>query len=203
MRVAFFTPHIIKIFSYNIKKVLTSTQQGFGGIYDVQMTIPNSAISVSPYTKANFRNGYVISQESQVYRKPENYEFFRKQTWFVAVHSNVQIDAEMDYMIDRVLDHGSFCFYIQKLCNLEHDLKRITFILITQKFPFVEYLTTGHQKTFAILKSSNNISRFQWKTVSLPLNALENHCLERIPIYFQNKLKFVDQVTRKTFPWSI
>ena len=32
---------------------------------------------------------------------------------------------------------------------------------------------------------------------------MENQCFERITIYYQNKLQFVDQVTRKTFPWSI
>ena len=70
------------------------TQQSLGGIYDFHMKIPNSSPSVTPYTKAHVRNGYVISQESQVYRKLKNYEFLRKQTWFVAVHSNVEIDDE-------------------------------------------------------------------------------------------------------------
>ena len=32
---------------------------------------------------------------------------------------------------------------------------------------------------------------------------MENQCFERIPIYYQNKLQFEDQVTRKTFPRSI
>ena len=32
---------------------------------------------------------------------------------------------------------------------------------------------------------------------------LENQCIERILIYYQHKLQFVDQVTLKTFPWSI
>ena len=38
--------------------------------------------------------------------------------------------------------------------------------------------------------------------VSSPLYVLENSCFERIPIFYQKKLQFVDQVTRKTFPWS-
>ena len=41
------------------------------------------------------------------------------------------------------------------------------------------------------------------KVVSSPLYVLENQCFERIPIYYQNKQQFVDQVSRKTFPWSI
>ena len=32
---------------------------------------------------------------------------------------------------------------------------------------------------------------------------MENQCCERIPIFIENKLHFVDQVTRKTSPWFI
>ena len=32
---------------------------------------------------------------------------------------------------------------------------------------------------------------------------MENQCFERIAIYYHYKIQFVDQVTRKTFPWSI
>ena len=43
---------------------------------DVHMTIPDNAPFVTPYTKANIRNLYVIFQESQDYRKSEKYEIF-------------------------------------------------------------------------------------------------------------------------------
>ena len=32
---------------------------------------------------------------------------------------------------------------------------------------------------------------------------LKNKCFEQIPICYQNKLHYVDQVTRKTISWSI
>ena len=35
------------------------------------------------------------------------------------------------------------------------------------------------------------------------LYVLDNQCFKRIPIFHENKLQFVDQVTRNTFPWSI
>ena len=62
---------------------------------------------------------------------------------------------------------------------------------------------TGQRHTFATLKSCNLISLIQCKLVSSLLYVLENQCFERIPIYYQNKLQFVDQVTRATFPLSI
>ena len=82
-------------------------------------------------------------------------------------------------------------------------MKQTAFIFLTQKFPLVGYIITGQRHIFATLKSQNSISLYQYKVVSSPLYVLENKCFERIPIYYQNKLQFVDQVTRKTFPWSI
>ena len=70
---------------------------------NVHKAIPNKAPSITPYTKADIRNGFVIPKESQVYGKSENYEIFQKQHWFGAVHPNVQIDAKLDYMTSPVL----------------------------------------------------------------------------------------------------
>ena len=52
---------------------------------DIHATIPYGAPSLTPFTKADIHNGYVIPQESPVYRKSEKYELFRKQNWFGAV----------------------------------------------------------------------------------------------------------------------
>ena len=170
------------------------------------ITVPDGPPSLTPYTKANTRDEYVIPQESQLYNKSEKYELFRKQNWFGAVHpSNVQIDAKLDYINSRVLlemDQTSLNIY-QKLCDLNRDLKQTAFISPTQNFPLYGYIITGQRHIFATLKSQIVISLFQSKFVSSPAYVLENQCFERIPIYYQNKLQFIDQVTRKTFPWSI
>ena len=100
------------------------------------------------------------------------------------------------------MDHTTLSIY-KKLCDLDRDLKQTAFFLLTQKFPLVEYVITGQRHTFATLKISNVISLFQCKVVPSPLYVIENQCFERIPIYYQNKLQFVDQVTRKTFSWSV
>ena len=171
---------------------------------DTHITVPDRPPFLTPYTKANIRDGYVIPQESHLYHKSKKHEAIRKQNWFGAVPPYDQIDAKLDYMISRVLleiDQTSLNIY-KKLCDLDRDLKQTAFILIKQKFPLVDYFFTGQRHTFATLKSQNVISLFQCKVVSSPLYVLENQCFERIPIYYQNKLQFVDQVTRKTFPWS-
>ena len=99
-------------------------------------------------------------------------------------------------------DHTSLSIY-KKLCDLDRDLKQTAFILLTQKFPLVGYVIAGQRQTFATFKIQNGISLFHCKVVSSPLYVLENQCFELIPIYYQNELQFVDQVNRKTFPWSI
>ena len=169
------------------------------------VTFPDGPPFSTLYTKANIRDGYVTPQESKLYHKSEKYEFFRKQNWFGAVHSNVQIDAKLDYMISRVLlkmDQPSVNNYT-KLCDLDRDLKQTAFILFTQKFPLVCNFITGQRHTIATLKKQKVISLFQCKVVASRLYLLKNQCFERFPIYNRNKLQFVDQVTGKTFPWSI
>ena len=105
---------------------------------DVHVNIPNQAPSITPYTKPDIRNGYIVPEESAVYHKSENYEFFRKQNWFGAVYPNVQTDAKLDYIISRVslkMNHTSLSIY-KKLCNLDCDLKQTAFFLLTQNFLF-------------------------------------------------------------------
>ena len=101
-------------------------------------------------------------------------------------------------MISRVLlemDHTNLSIY-KKLCDLDRDLKQTAFILLIQKIPLVGNVITGQRHKFATLKSQNLISLFQFKVVSSPLHVLENQCFERISIYYQNKLQFVDQVSK-------
>ena len=81
---------------------------------DAHVTIPEGAPPITPYNKANIQNGYVLPQESPVYRKPENYEHFRKQNRFGAANPNVQIDAKLDYLVSQVLlkmDHTILSIY--------------------------------------------------------------------------------------------
>ena len=97
-------------------------------------------------------------------------------------------------MISRVLlemDQTSSNIY-KKLCDLDRDLKQTAFILLTQKFPLVGYIITGQRYTFATLKSQNVISLYQCKTVQSPLYVLKDQNFERIPIYYQSKVQFVD-----------
>ena len=100
---------------------------------NTHITVPDGVPSLTPYTKANIGDGYVIPQESQLYHKSEKYELFRKQSSFGAVNPNVQIDTKLDFMISRVLlemDQTSLNIY-RKLCDLDRDLKNTAFISIT------------------------------------------------------------------------
>ena len=121
---------------------------------NTNITIPDEPPSLTHYTKAKIRDGYVIPQESKLYHKSEKHELFRKQNWFGADHPKVQIDAKLDYKINRVLleiDQTSLNIY-KKLCDLDRDLKQAAFVLLTQKFPLDGYRITGQRHTFATLK---------------------------------------------------
>ena len=151
--------------------------------------MPNKASSITPYTKADIRNGYFIPRESPVYRKIEKYKLFRIQNWFIAVHPNAQVDAKLEYLVSRVLlemDHTSLSIN-KKQCNLDRDLKQTAVILLTQRFPPVGYVITGQRHIFATLKSTRIISFFQFKSVASSLYVLENQSFERIPLFYQKQ----------------
>ena len=154
---------IAHIMLHNNKIFLSNNQEGFTFVTvkasaefrDEHVTFHNGAPFITPYTKANICFGYVIPQESPVYRKSEKYGLLRNQNWFGAVHPNVQIDAKHDYMVSQVLQKMdctslSIC---KKFCDLDRNLNQNAFILLTQKFPIVGYFITGQRHTFATLKS--------------------------------------------------
>ena len=102
-------------------------------------------------------------------------------------------------MISGVLfemDHTSLSNY-KRLCDLECDLKQTAFILLTQNFPLVGYITAGQRNTFTTLKISIFMQLFQFKTISSPLFVQESQGFERIPKFYQNDIQFVDQITQK------
>ena len=149
-----------------------------------------------------------VRDTKPLHLKPQRYlkhKLFRNPNWFGAVHPNVQIDAKLDYTISRVsieMHHTSLSIY-KRLCDLDRDLKQTVFILLTLKFPLVGYGNTVKRHTFATIRNSNKISLFQCNVVSSPLYVLQNQCYESIPIFCQNKLQFLELVTRKIFSWSI
>ena len=62
----------------------------------VHVTIPEGPPSLTPYTKAGIRDGYVIPHDTQVYHKSVKFELFCKQNCLAAVHPNFQNDAKLD-----------------------------------------------------------------------------------------------------------
>ena len=78
----------IKTFLYNTKKAFILSRENRHPTLMTHITVPEGPPSLTPYTKANIRDGYVIPQESELYHKSEKYELFRKQNWFGAVHPN-------------------------------------------------------------------------------------------------------------------
>ena len=192
MRFARFMLHSIKIYLYKTTKFLILSQVNYQvkKIKDVHLTIPIQAPSIRRYTKADIGNGYVIPQESQVYRKSEKFELFKKQNWFCWWTPEFT-----DKCWTRLYEYPSLSWdgpkrvssYMQKLCNLDRDLKQTAFVLKTQKFRLVAYVITGQRNTFTTLKSSIVFSFFQCTTVSSTVYVLEDQFYARIPIFFSKR----------------
>ena len=67
--------------------IFTQNREGFNFVSgkpspdfdNTHVTVPDGSTSLTHHTKTNIRDGYVIPQESKLYRKSEKYELFRKQ----------------------------------------------------------------------------------------------------------------------------
>ena len=81
------TRHIIKIFLNTTTKVFVTGKPSHE-LKVVYLIIPNHEPPLTPYTKADIRDGYIIQLESSVYCEPVKYQFFRKQFWCSDVHPN-------------------------------------------------------------------------------------------------------------------
>ena len=74
----YYATHYQDIFVQNNEGFNFITGKTLAEFKDTHVTVPEGAPPITTNTEANIRNGYVIPQESPVYRKSEKYELFRK-----------------------------------------------------------------------------------------------------------------------------
>ena len=88
-----------------------------------------------------------------------------------------------------------------KQCETER-LLRFTIITLAMQDPTMAgYLLTGKRNQF--LKMEGSIAwLYECKNAISPLRIMENVCYDKIPIEIYGKLKFVDPISRQTFPFA-
>ena len=125
-------------------------------------------------------------------------------TYFGAIHYDIHLDMKLYYTISKIFQEMSLSELetLHQLCEFERTQILQSLALAVLKTPYAGYLLTGKRSNF--LDNQRNILWFCTctKTVS-PLYVFEDkRCFKRIPIFYKNKVHFVDTLSRRTFFWD-
>ena len=125
-------------------------------------------------------------------------------THFGTIHYDRHLDMKSDYTISRIFQEKSLTELetLHKLCELERTLILQSLALAVLKIPYAGYLLSGNRSNF-----NEYEGKILWyytctKKVS-PLCVFEDkRCYKRIPIFYKNKVHFVDTLSRRSYLWD-
>ena len=119
-------------------------------------------------------------------------------TYFGNILYDIHLDMKLDYTISRVFQEMSLSELetLHQLCELERTQILQSLALAVLKIPYAGYLLTRNRLNF--LDYEGNILWFYTCTKKVsPLNVFEEkRCYKRIPIFYKNKVHFVDTLSR-------
>ena len=124
-------------------------------------------------------------------------------TYFGNIHYDIHSDMKLDYTISRIFQEMSLSELetLHQLCELERTQILQSLALAVLKIPYAGYLS-GNRSNF--LDYEGNILWFYTCTKKVsPLYVFEDkRCYKRIPIFYKNKVHFVDTLSRRTYFWD-
>ena len=121
-------------------------------------------------------------------------------TYFGAKHYDIHLDMKLDYTISRVFQEMSLSELetLYQLCELERTQIIQSLALAVLKIPYAGYFLSGNRSNFLDYEGIyyGFILATCTKKIS-PLSVFEDkRCYKRIPIFFENKVLFVDTLSR-------
>ena len=138
--------------------------------------------------------------------KPQDTECTRLQklslmsnSYFGAIHYDIHIDIKLDYTISRMFQEMSMTELetLHQLCELERTQILQSLALAVLKIPYTGYLLSRNRSNF--IDYEGNILCYYTCTKKVsPLYVFEEkRCYKRIPIFYKNKVHFVDTLSRR------
>ena len=125
-------------------------------------------------------------------------------TYFGNIHYDIHLDMKLDYTISRIFQEMSLSELetLHQLCELERKQILQSLALAVLKIPYAGYLLSGNRSNF--LDYEGNILWFYTCTKKVsPLYLIEDTPgFKRIPIFYKNKVDFVDTLSRRTNSWD-
>ena len=125
-------------------------------------------------------------------------------TYFGNIHYDIHLDMKLDYTISRIFQEMSLSELetLHQLCELERTQILHSLALAVLKKPNAGYLLSGNRSNF--LDYEGNILWFYTctKKVSSLYVFEDKRYYKRIPIFYKNKVHFVDTLSRRTYFWD-
>ena len=122
-------------------------------------------------------------------------------TNFGAVHYDKHLDMKINYTISRIFQEMllSELAIIHQLCELERTQILQSLALAVLKIPYAGFLLYGNRSNF--IDYGGIILWYYTCTRNVsPLKVFEyKRCYKRIPIFYKNKVYFVDTISRRIF----
>ena len=124
--------------------------------------------------------------------------------YFAAIHYDIQLDMKLDYTISRIFQEMllSELETLHQLCELERRQILQSLALAVLKIPYAGFFLSAHRSNFNDYEG--NILWYYTCTKKIsPLYVFEDkRCYKRIPIFYKNKVYFVDTLLRRTNFWD-
>ena len=123
---------------------------------------------------------------------------------FGAIHSDIHLDMQFDYTLSRIFQEMSLTELetLHQLCELERTQTLQSLALAVLKIPYAGYLLSGNRSN--IIEYEGNI--LWYYTCTKKASSLyvfeDKRCYKRIPIFYKNKVLFVDTLCRRTYFWD-
>ena len=126
------------------------------------------------------------------------------RAYFGAIHYDIHLEMKLDYTISKIFQEMSLSELetLHQFCELDRTEILQSLSLAVLKIPYAGYLLSGNRSNFIDYKG--NILWFYTSTKKVsPLFVFEDkRCYERIPIFYENKVYFVDTLSRRKFFWD-
>ena len=125
-------------------------------------------------------------------------------TYFGAIHYDIPLDMKLYYTVSRTFQEMSLSELetLHHICELERTQILQSLALAVLKIPYAGYFLSGNRSNF--LDYEGNILWYYTctKKISLLNGFKDKRSHGRIPIFYKNKVPFVDTLSRKTYFWD-
>ena len=125
-------------------------------------------------------------------------------THFGAIHYDIHLDMKLGYTISRIFQEMSLLELetLHQLCELERTQILQSLALAVLKIPHAGYLLSGNRSNF-IDYEGNVLWYYTCTKKESPLYVFDDkRCYNRIPIFYKNKVHFVDTLYLITYFWD-